>query len=450
MFPRNFKIFAVTLLLVLGIGALISSPKGVLGAPVVPQEPCPPTNPNCNNTGGGNKTTRPQSAVVTVATNTSLYASTVTRTIKFYNPNSTIQPYWIYRSENYFSKSNATLVGSGSINPYQQNANMIVSFSDTVANAGQTEAYGIYLGPTTNLSSVKVVNFNLSTGTGPTGPTINNPNYAPKNQVGNFLDIGSTTQVKSGTLSIANSSLSSIGISLLPSGAVDLIDPLSYNPKGGMYYDNGRKNFYITATTDSVSGSPEWGCGMSFDSAGNIDITSAVGQWVQVGTQSYVGNNAFGGGCPAFGDTKYVSQYSASCTYYNFDGSNNGPGSCSVCSAPYKASYAYNSQYVPGCYTTSNSVATSYTVYKWEPTGTVLSVPGGSALTVNGIQVPMRGTWCGFVTQYPPIVQNLTNPPLTSASMPCQGILPSNGCPAGYEHEQWGYAGNVVDTCFKK
>jgi hypothetical protein len=446
MFPRNFKIFAVTLLLVLGIGALVSTPRGVFGAPIVPQEPCPSTNPNCNNT-GGNRTTRPQSAVVTVATNTSLYASTVTLTIKFYNPNSTIQPYWIYRSESYFSKSNATLVGSGSINPYQSNANMIVSFSDTVANAAQTEAYGIYLGPTTNLSSVKVVNFNLSTGTGGGGgPTINNPNYAPMNQVGSFLDTGSTTQVKAGTLSIANSVLSNIGISLLPSGAVNLIDPLSYTPKGGMYYDSYGKNFYVTATTNSFSGSPEWGCGMSFDSSGNIDITSAVGQWVQVGTQSYVGNNAFGGeNCPAFGDTEYIPQYVPSCTYYyDSSGDNYGAGSCSSCpSGPYKIGYP------AGCYPTLQSGGTTYLVKKWEPTGTALSVPGGSTLTVNGVPVPMRGTWCGFVTHFPSSwSSNFGYPP--TESVPCEGILPSNGCPAGYEHKQWGYAGNTVDTCFKK
>jgi hypothetical protein len=298
---------------------------------------------------------------------------------------------------------------------------------------------------------VKVVSFNLSTGTGPTGPTINNPNYAPKNQVGNFLDIGSTTQVKSGTLSIANSSLSSIGISLLPSGAVDLIDPLSYNPKGGMYYDSYGKNFYITATTDSFSGSPEWGCGMSFDSAGNIDITSAVGQWVQVSTQSYVGNNAFGGGgCPAFGDTEYVPQYVASCTYYyNSSGGNNGAGSCSYCpSGPYKIGYP------AGCYPTPNNAATTYLVKKWEPTGTVLSVPGGSALTVNGIPVPMRGTWCGFVSQDAYAHDSNGNLASTGSkifgSEACQGILPSNGCPAGYEHKQWTYGPDTVDTCFKK
>ncbi len=447
MFPRNFKIFAVTLLVVVGVGMLLSMPKGVFGAPFIPQEPCPPTNPNCNNNPPPPKTTRPQGAVVTTATNTSLYASTVTITIKFYNPNSTIQPYWIYRSENYFSKSNATLVGSGSINPYQSNATMIVSFSDTVQNAGQTEAYGIYLGPSTNQSSVKVVNFSLGTGTGvPVGPTINNPNYAPLNQVGSFLDIGPTMQIKSGSLSIANSSLSNIGISLLPSGAVDLIDPTSYSPKGGMYYDSYGKNLYVTATTGGISGSPEWGCGMSFDSTGNINITSAAGQWVQVGTQSYAGNGAFSGNCPAFGDTAYFSQYSASCTYYyNSSGGNYGAGSCSSCpTGPYKIGYP------AGCYPTSQSNATTYIVKKWEPTGTALSVPGGSTLTVNGIQVPMRGTWCGFVTHYPPIVGNLTGQQLTSASMPCEGILPSQGCPAGYEHEQWGYAGNTVDTCFKK
>ncbi len=449
MFSRNFKIFAVTLLVVLGVGAMLSTPSGVFGAPVVPQEPCPPTNPNCNT--NPPKQTRPQGAVVTTATNTSLYASTVTITIKFYNPNSTIQPYQIYRSENYFSKSNATLVGSGSINPYQSNANMIVSFSDTVTNNSQNEAYGIYLGATSNQSSVKIVNFSLSTGGGGNGgPVINNPNYAPLNQVGNFLDVGSTTQVKAGTLSIANSLLSNVGISLLPSGAVDLVDPSSYQPKGGMYYDSYGKNFYITATTASFSGSPEWGCGMSFDSTGNIEITSAVGQWVQVGTQSYVGNNAFGGDCPNFGDTEYVPQYVASCTYYyNSSGGNNGAGSCSSCpGGPYKIGYP------AGCYPTPQSSATTYLVKKWEPTGTALSVPGGSAFTVNSVPVPMRGTWCGFVSQDAYAHDSNGNLASTGSkifgSEACQGILPSNGCPAGYEHKQWTYGPDTVDTCFKQ